>query len=92
MKTVANLLARVAELESALRPFAAIAPTFANRRPEVRLLSAAGGDVTVANLLRARVALMGSEEEGGAWCERCKARVIAINDGDLLCPRCHLVL
>lgn len=83
-RSVATLLARIGELEAALRPFAAIAPTFANRRPEVRLLSAAGGDVTVANLQRARVVLMGSDEDGAAWCERCKTRVIAINDGDLL--------
>ena len=56
--SVSSLLARVAVLEAALRPFAEMAPIYALRPDSVRLLSAATGDITVGDLRRARAALV----------------------------------
>lgn len=55
--SIATLLARVHELEAALRPFAAMAEVYRNRPGEVRLLSCATGEVTVRDFARARTAM-----------------------------------
>ncbi len=59
--TVASLLARVEQLEAALRPFADSAAHVAHRPLNVRLWSTYGGDVTVGDLQRARAALYGED-------------------------------
>ena len=52
--SASELLGRIAELEAALRPFAALAQMYDRRPDEVRLVSTAVGDITVAHLRQAR--------------------------------------
>ena len=52
--SMASLLERVAQLEAALRPFAKIAEMHLHRRDDARIVSTAIGDITVADVRRAR--------------------------------------
>jgi hypothetical protein len=55
--SMASLLAYVADLEAALRPFAVLAQMYERRPDDVRLVSTAVGDITVGHLRRARRAV-----------------------------------
>lgn len=50
----ASLLQRIADLEAALRPFAVLAGIYGRLPDDRRLLSTAIGDLTVADIKRAR--------------------------------------
>lgn len=51
--SVAGMLARIAQLERALEPFAKAGRAYRNRVPATRLISTATGDVCVQDLVRA---------------------------------------
>jgi len=52
--SVASLLARIAELEAALRPFALLAQIYERRPDDLRLVSTVIGDITVGHVRHAR--------------------------------------
>lgn len=55
--TVAEMLAKIGEMQEALEPFAALAPIYARRPDWQRLVSTAQGDISVADLRRAAAAI-----------------------------------
>jgi len=55
--SMASLLERVAELEVALRPFALLAGIYGHLPDDRRLLSTAIGNITAADIKRARAAV-----------------------------------
>lgn len=63
--SVASLLARVATLEAAVKPFAAFAAGFEARTPGHCVASHALGLITVADLRRARAALEIDDDAAG---------------------------
>lgn len=61
--SLASLLERVTELESALKPFALVAPAFAGRAPGARIISTAIADVTIGDLQEAARCMHGSRRQ-----------------------------
>ena len=59
--SMATLLARVAELERALRPFAKIGKQYIYARDDRVLLSVAGGNITIGDAKRAHAAARDTE-------------------------------